>query len=131
MCWGENPENGFKKCFPQINIPIAYLDLDTVTESGQTDKQVKVGDTLIVVIVNKEPLTTKFVHIPSGDDITTITVKQVDKETPILNQDIGNITFNFSKIFDVTNTQSSKIVNISLPQASTTASGFLSADDFK
>lgn len=124
-------ENYYYKVTQDFNIPIAYLDLDTVTESGQTDKQVKVGDTLIVVIVNKEPLTTKFVHIPSGDDITTITVKQVDKETPILNQDIGNITFNFSKIFDVTNTQSSKIVNISLPQASTTASGFLSADDFK
>jgi hypothetical protein len=82
------------------------------------------------VITDKQSSTAKFVHIPSGDDITTITVTQVDKETPILNQDIGNITFNFSKIFDVTNTPSSKIVNVSLPQASTTESGFLSSEDF-
>lgn len=122
-------ENYYYKVTQDFNIPTTYLHWDNV--SGQDEKPVKVGDTLIVVITDKESSTAKFVHIPSGDDITTITVTQVDKEDPILNQDIGNVTFNFSKIFDVTNTASSKIVNISLPQASLTSSGFLSQDDFK
>lgn len=103
-------------------IPSAY------TADG-VDISVKSGDTLIIDGDNK------FVHVPSGDDITSLTITKTlsdDSTQAVINEEIGNIALKFSKIFTIDGvTGNSRIANISIPQASTTTDGYLSASDYK
>lgn len=91
--------------------------------------KVKVGDTIIVCPENPSDTTAKFVYIPSGDDITTITVK-TDTDTAIESK-IGNVTLKFASPFvAVNNPVNSNTAYISLPPASASASGYLTKADW-
>lgn len=85
---------------------------------------IKHGDTLIVHYVDGAY---KFVHIPAGDDITTITVKEDDtvKGNPNL---AGPIVFNFDKLFDVT--VSGPQFDIAIPEVTQNTDGYLTADKY-
>lgn len=106
-----------------------FFNVDKIHQNTQpaTDGRIliKKGDTLIVHYVDS---TYKFVHIPAGDDITTITVKEngTDQGNPNL---YGNIVFNFDELFDVT--VSGKQFDIAIPEANNTTDGYLSAANYK
>lgn len=92
-----------------------------------TSVSVKAGDTIIIYPVNN---VAKIVYIPSGDDITTITVKNQDK-SPVLREKIGNVTFSFSPVFTVeASSSNSKTALITLPQVTTALDGYLSKGDY-
>lgn len=99
------------------------LSAGTVYEEDEA-VLVKSGDTLIVY---NDSGTVKFVLIPSGDDFTTITVLS-DNESTGFNQQIGDVRFNYDSIFNIS--ASNNVLNIALPQANTSTSGFLSSDDW-
>lgn len=89
--------------------------------------KVKVGDTLIVYPTDS---TYKFVYIPSGDDITTITVGKQDSN--VLNRAIGHVNLQFDGCFDVINPiTGSNTAKISILQASATQDGYLSKEDYQ
>ena len=89
--------------------------------------KVKVGDTLIVYPTDS---TYKFVYIPSGDDITTITVGKQDSN--VLYRAIGHVNLQFDGCFDVINPLTgSNTAKISILQASATQDGYLSKEDYQ
>ena len=90
---------------------------------------VKAGDTIIIYPVNS---VAKIVYIPSGDDITTITVRKQGELQDALTRKIGDVIFSFSKVFDVKNlSEGSSTATISLPDVSTGFDGYLSNKDYK
>lgn len=90
---------------------------------------VKSGDTIIIYPVNS---VAKIVYIPSGDDITTITVRKQGEIQDALTRKIGDVVFSFSKVFDVKNlSEGSSTATISLPDVSTGLDGYLSNKDYK
>lgn len=91
------------------------------TEST-TNKTVKVGDTLII------HSSQKYVHVPSGDDITTITIQE-ENQTAVVDKEIGNIGFQFSSIFNVTNI-GGNFASINIQKADDTHDGYLSKEDY-
>lgn len=105
------------------------FDLPSAYTADNVDIYVKSGDTLIVDEDNK------FVHVPSGDDITTLTITRTNADsstTNIINEELGNISLKFSPIFSIEGvTGNSRIATISIPQASNTTDGYLSSDDYK
>ena len=120
-----NKPNHYYKITAEFNLGIDFFyDDGTLTESLI---KLNIGDTVIVYPVNSE--LNQFVYVPSGDDITTITVKK-DGST-VLNEKIGNVIFNFSDVFAVTNNPSgSNTAYIALPEASGTQDGYLSKEDW-
>lgn len=92
--------------------------------------QAKVGDTLIVHADETTTNRATVVHVPSGDDITTISVKRGDETTPTYNNHIGNVVFKFNDVFNVTNTSGSDTVQISLLPASDKQDGYLTKEDW-
>lgn len=88
---------------------------------------VKVGDTLIVTNLGGS---LQFVHVPSGDDITTITVTKESTVNPIFPGRVGDMTLQFSEVFGVTNPSNGNTVKISLPQVNQSTSGYLSFTDY-
>jgi hypothetical protein len=81
------------------------------------------GDTLIV---HKEGDDIKYVHIPSGDDITTITVSAGTLPSPFQNK-ISDVELNFSNLFTVASSAATpQIVNIGLHKATNSQDGYLS-----
>lgn len=117
-CW-----NNYYKVTKDFNINNSDLYGSTTT-SGTT--KVKVGDTIIIYASNGT--TAQFVHIPSGDDITTLTVYEEGSVSKALNAVMGNVSLKFSPIFDVTGTGNT--ASISFPQVSTSQSGYLSSTDY-
>lgn len=119
--------NKFFKVTAEFELSVSDL-LESSGISG-TKLKVKVGDTLIVY-----PPTTgtrsKFVYIPSGDDITTITVKGDNEAAAALNGAIGDVSLRFSNIFSVTNTTGGNTAYISIPPVSNTQNGYLSKEDY-
>lgn len=95
-------------------------------EVGQSGTfKVKVGDTLIVYPIDS---VYKFVYVPSGDDITTITVGK-SNESDVLNRAIGHVNLQFDGCFEVINpTQGSNTAKISIAPASATQDGYLTKD---
>lgn len=88
----------------------------------------KVGDTIIIYPVDG---VSKIVYVPSGDDITAITVRGQNESSPALSNKIGNVTLNFSPVFSVKNyPENSNTALITLPQASSTLDGYLSSTDY-
>lgn len=104
----------------------ADFELSASQVYGNTKASVKIGDTLIVYA--ESDTTRTFVHIPSGDDITAITVKSND--TPVISSQVGQITFKYDSIFSVADT-GGNIISISMPEASATKNGYLSAEDWQ
>jgi hypothetical protein len=123
----QNFWNKFFKVTAEFELPVSDL-LESSGISG-TKLKVKIGDTLIVY-----PPTTgtrsKFLYIPSGDDITTITVKGDGEAAAALNGAIGDVSLRFSNIFSVTNTTGGNTAYISIPPASNTQHGYLSKEDY-
>lgn len=92
--------------------------------------KVQVGDSLIVYPENPTDTTAKFVYIPSGDDITTITVTKDDVTTPPFNTKLGDVVLKFSDIFNITNPNEGNTAYISIPAASASTNGYLTKEDY-
>lgn len=119
--------NSYFKVTTEFEINTSDLK-DTAGISG-TKLKVKVGDTLIVV-----PTTgtrAQFVYVPSGDDVTTITVRGEDEAANALTTEIGNVTLKFGPLFNVKNNPSgSRTAYITFPQVSQSTGGYLSKEDY-
>lgn len=78
-----------------------YLSTDYLWGNTGTNSTVKIaaGDTLI--IYKEGTADAKFVHVPSGDDITTVTVTTANDSTAPFYEKLGNVTLEFSKLFTV------------------------------
>lgn len=117
--------NYYYKITAEFNLGIDFF-YDDGTLKGSSIK-LNIGDTVIVYPVNSD--LNQFVYVPSGDDITTITVKK--NGTSVLNEKIGNVILNFSDVFAVSNNPSgSNTAYIALPEASSTQDGYLSKEDW-
>lgn len=103
----------------------AEFELAAAQVYGGVKASVKIGDTLIVYA--ESGTTRTFVHIPSGDDITAITVKSGD--TTVIASQVGPITFKYDSIFSVADT-GGNVISIAMPEASATQDGYLSAEDW-
>lgn len=90
---------------------------------------VKAGDTLIVDGDNK------LVHVPSGDDITTLTITRTSADgaaEPVINQQLGSLTLKFSPIFSIEGVEgNNKFANITIPPVSVSTDGYLTSEDYK
>lgn len=102
---------------------------DTTGITGDT-LEVQVGDSLIVYPENPTDTTAKFVYIPSGDDITTITVTKDDVTTPPFNTKLGDVVLKFSDLFNITNPNGGNTAYISIPAASGSTNGYLTKEDY-
>ena len=119
--------NSFFKVTTEFEINTSDLK-DTAGISG-TKLKVNVGDTLIVVPTNGTRA--QFVYVPSGDDVTTITVRGEDEATNALTTEIGNVTLKFGPLFNVKNNPSgSRTAYITFPQVSQSTGGYLSKEDY-
>lgn len=117
--------NNYYKVTGEFTLPAEYLYSDT--EAGSTGV-VKPGDTLIIKAI--DALNSKFVHVPSGDDITRLTVKEEGSASNAIDGIIGPLSLVFSSIFDVSSQNSGYTAHIALPQANSTTSGYLSNTDY-
>lgn len=109
------------------DFPLSADNLDADSIHSGYNNNVFVGDTLIVK--NK-----KFVYIPSGDDITAITITKDNQTQPILDRQTGSIGFTFNDVFKITNTSfdnNSNVVSITLPPVSKNNDGYLTAADYE
>ena len=111
-------ENSYYKVTADFALSSEYLHLQHEIPAPYSE-QIKIGDTLI----KKD---SKFIHIPSGDDVTSITIKKSNVD-PVINDQVGPITFDFSDVFDIS--ASYKHATITLPKAGNGEDGYLSADD--
>lgn len=103
---------------------------DIYEYSGSEDSiSVKEGDTLIIYASSSTASRAKFVHIPSGDDITTITVRGDDNTENTLTNAIGHVSLRFSSPFKVVKDDLNGAY-ISLFAASGSNNGYLSASDY-
>jgi hypothetical protein len=113
----------YYKVISEFDLNVSDL-YDDAGLAGKTTVTVKTGDTLIVY---PKDSVSKFVYVPSGDDITTITVQE--NGTSRITSAIGDVTLNFADIFSVTGT-SNKLATIDLPKASASTNGYLSKEDY-
>lgn len=118
-------QNCYYKVTGTYTISSSYLYSET---EAIKDTQVKPGDTLIVYPISATE--SKFVLIPAGDDITTITIKEENAAAPVIDDQMGPITLQFSPIFNVESLGGTRTASISLPQVSTSQSGYLSNTDY-
>ena len=113
-------------------VAAADIDLGAAYMESGKDTKVKAGDTLIVKEISSTSY--KFVHVPSGDDITSISIKGMNSSNTDLEfkgdeQMVGTVEFDFGAPFVVTNNVD-QIVSISMPQVSSSADGYLSKSDY-
>ena len=86
---------------------------------------VKAGDTLI-----RHPEETKLVYIPSADEtVTRLTVTEEGSASDALSNVLGDITLQFSSLFEVNNPRGN-VASISIPKASSLQDGYLSKSDY-
>lgn len=116
--------NCYYKVTADFSLSSDYLHSSTATTNYYG--KIKAGDTLIIYTKDN---VRKFVHIPSGDDITTITVKQGGATTNAIDAKIGNITLQFDAPFSVT-AQTDRTAQVTLPKASNQQDGYLSKSDY-
>ena len=93
--------------------------------SKSGDTYIDVGDTLIIYQQNSD---IKYVHIPSGDDITSITILDNQNAT-ILDSAVDNVTLAFSYPFTVSKNGNDHAL-IGIRQATAQQGGYLSKDDY-
>ena len=122
----EQYANEYYKVTSSFTIPSQYLYSET---ESIIDKTVDVGDTLIVYPISKSPYEAKFVHVPSGDDITTITIREEKSSDYILKDYVGNVTLQFAPVFNIAQL-SEGTASIDLPKADASNDGYLSKDDY-
>ena len=120
----KNSWNNYYKVTKEFTLNTSDL-YDTTGITGTT-LTVKVGDTIIVYPISATAA--KLVYVPSGDDITTITVKEDGSATDAVHEAFGPVTLKFASIFNVTG--SGKTATISFPQVTTSQSGYLSNTDY-
>lgn len=101
---------------------------DTAGIVGSSLK-VKVGDTLVIYPTSDTVTKAKFVYIPSGDEITAVTVTTTEHNTPPYKY-AGDVVLKFSDLFEIANPQTN-IATIALKQASDKTDGYLSKEDWK
>lgn len=114
--------NYYFKATETFTLSANQLYSETESTSNQL---VKPGDTLI--IHTKDGIQ-KYVYVPSGDDITTITVSKQGEDS-IIDQQVGNIGFQFSSVFQISNIGENH-ASITLPKADSSNSGYLSSEDY-
>lgn len=89
----------------------------------------KAGDTLIVDGDNK------LIHVPSGDDITTLTITKTSADgatSNVIDQQLGNLTLKFSPIFSIEGIEgNNKFATITIPPVSVNTDGYLTSEDYK
>lgn len=118
--------NNYYKVVEPFNIAAS----DVYEYSGSSDTvSVKTGDTLIIYSSSSTASRAKFVHIPSGDDITTITVKGDDSTENALTEAISHVRLRFSSPFNVVK-DGTNGAYISLSPASGSSNGYLSSSDY-
>lgn len=120
--------NHYYKVIGSFTLAKKYL----YSEDG--DITVKSGDTLIVYKDNDGNY--KFVYIPSGDDeITAITttITAIQGGTNLQTHDtlLGDVNIQFDAPLSVMTDKNHNSILVGLSQATSTASGYLSADDYK
>lgn len=104
-------------------------DLFDATGYPGTTFTVKPGDTLIIY-KDSSSVTAKFVHVPSGDDITTISVAKESDLDDLIKNKVGDVKFTFSDVFSLSNPNGGGNVKISLPEANASRDGYLSKESF-
>lgn len=114
--------NYYFKVTDTFVIPSQYLYSETETLANL---EVKSGDTLIVYPLSNSKC--RFVYVPSGNDITTITVK--NNSSSIISKQVGDITFQFSQPFNVSKTDLNNIT-VSMNPADHSHDGYLSKSDY-
>lgn len=118
--------NGYYKVVTAFKLSVNDLfDTSGVVPDSDNNIKVEPGDTLIIHQLANG--VNKWVYVPSGDDITTITVT-VDGTTS-LTQGIGNVRLSFDAPFKTASISNG--AKITLPPASATTSGYLSASDYR
>lgn len=116
--------NGYYKVTSEFILSESQIHQNTQpVQNGQVI--IDAGDTLIIHYVDNAY---KFVHIPAGDDITTITVKENGSVQGSPNLD-GHVVFNFDKLFDVVVT--GKQFDIAIPEVSQNTDGYLTATSYR
>lgn len=118
----------YYKVTKEFNIKTSDM-YDTAGITGDTIK-VKVGDSLIIYPEIPTAQKAKFVYIPSGDDITTITVTKDNAAAPPFNSKLGDVVLKFSELFSVTNPSNGNTAYITIPQVSNSTDGYLSKTDY-
>lgn len=108
---------------------INVSDLYDSNKYSETTIDVKPGDTLIVY-KDSSVTSAKFIHIPSGDDVTTITVARESDLNPVIQYRTDDVKFTFSDVFSVSNPNGGGNVLIKLPKATNSVDGYLSSEDF-
>ena len=116
--------NNYYKVTPTETLEISVDKLHYPPKASGTIL-LKTGDTLIVY-KNPDTNLTKFVYIPSADDITSLSV--YGNSVVKMENKIGNVGLNFSEVFDVTSADN--IATITLKKASASDSGYLSKEDY-
>lgn len=94
-------------------------------EQSDYDVEVKSGDTLIVSEKSTKYL---FVYIPSGDEISSITIKGSKSGDTTSYFGGGNVILEFSDVFNVN--KNSNVATVTLPPASATSGGYLTQEDY-
>lgn len=119
-------KNNYYKVTPTSGTLVISVDKLHYPPKASGNISLKTGDTLIVY-ENPTTNTTKFVYIPSADDVTSITV--YGNGSGDFQNKIGNVTLNFSEVFDVTDADNT--ATITLAKADANTDGYLSSADYK
>lgn len=113
-------------------IVTAEFDIAKSNVYGSTSTSgtitVKEGDT---IIIHKPGSTAQFVHVPSGDDITSLTVVGEGETSNALTKAIGDLTLKFSSLFSVTNVNGGNTATVSLKAVTDNQDGYLTSTDYK
>lgn len=120
-----NNVNKYYKITTQFTYPVdnLYKESNDVSYKGYFG----VGDTVIVYNAGDSGI--KFIWIPSGDDVTAITIKSQDATQSSLQNAVGNVYLEFQDIFNITNSNDRSAV-ISLKPASNSTGGYLTKEDW-
>lgn len=118
-------ENAYYKATKDFLLSASLVQHNTQTENADGKIQVDKGDTLIVLLVDGSY---KFVHVPAGDDITTISVKKDGVTYDGWGPFMDNVTFNYNAPLSVSVT--GQQIDISIPAASNITNGYLSSADY-
>ena len=118
-------ENAYYKVTKGFTLSASLVQHNTQTENADGKIQVDKGDTLIVLLVDGSY---KFVHVPAGDDITTISVKKDGVAYDGCGPFMDNVTFNYNAPLSVSVT--GQQIDISIPAANNGTNGYLSSTDY-
>lgn len=118
-------ENAYYKATQNFLLSASLVQHNTQTENADGKIQVDKGDTLIVLLVDGSY---KFVHVPAGDDITTISVKKDGVAYDGWGPFMDNVTFNYNAPLSVSVT--GQQIDISIPAANNSTNGYLSSTDY-